>query len=229
MERSLSLAELSKCFSWKVFAALALAASAYFGYRALTFAPEYRCVLIVQRPLHSEVLGPNIDWLLREHVLLVTEGRVSVDRRGDMLSFSFAHEKPASACSPLEKVKDYMYALNEKVPSMLPVLRSERDFLGSFFLALLQDGSIVTAKTGYRPDQDKTLPELLRRKIAIDRMLSDSDSLKFKILQNSKVEPAPQVRFLNDHTIFLYALVLCASSLIAFLVGFFQFLLKLEK
>ena len=229
MEKSLSLSELSKCFSWRVFAALVLAVSTYFGYRVLTFIPEFQCILIVQRPFHSEVLGPKIDWLLRENVLLITKGGVSVDRRGDMLAFSSKHEKSASACLRLQEVKDYLYALNEKVPSMLPVLRRESDFLESFFSGLLQHGFIITQETGYRPENDKTLPDLLSRKIAIDRMLSEPDSLKFKILWDSKVEPSPRVRFLNNHTIFLYALALCASFLIAFLVGFFQSLLKFEK
>jgi hypothetical protein len=146
-----------------------------------------------------------------------------------MLAFSSKHEKPATACLPLQEVKDYLYALNEKVPSKLPVLRRESDLLESFFYGLLQHGILITQETGCRPEQGMALPELLSRKIAIDRMLSDPDSMQFKIIHNSKVESVRRVRFLNDQTIFLYSLALCASSLIAFLVGFFQFLLKQEK
>lgn len=122
MEKLFSLSQLTKFFSRKTFATLALAFTAYFGYRASTFLPEYQCILIVQPPLHSEVLSPRAPWLLREHATILSGGTISISQRGDLLAFVATSSTPDHACARLQGVKDYLQDLNTQVPKLLPVM-----------------------------------------------------------------------------------------------------------
>ena len=133
------------------------------------------------------------------------------------------------ACSRLVKVRGYVTGqLNTQVPGIVEALRDESRILGDFFTALLQKGPVISEKTAYRPDQDKTLADLLRRKIQVDRMLADPSLLGFKIVQDIEPDGSPQLHFVTRHTVFLYGMAMIMSVLIVFVVGYFRLLLKSE-
>jgi hypothetical protein len=159
-------------------------------------------------------------------VALISGQSVSIERRGDLLAVSGKGGTPDRACSGLQKIKEHLHTLNAQVPSRLPALQAESALLDSFFTALLRNGDAIMNRTAYRPDQDKTLPDLLRRKIQVDRMLADPSLLGFKIAHDNQVDSSPRLHFLNGQISLLFGMALLASALIAFLVGYFRLLLK---
>jgi hypothetical protein len=228
MARVVYFSELAKHFSWRLFAALCALLSCFFAYKLVSFEPEYRCTLFVQPPQHHEIMGVYAGWELRERVAAIASQKVSMEARGALIAFSARGDTQDAACAQLGRVRDYLGTVNSRVSASLALLKNERAQLEIFFATVLLDSDRLEKQFSYVSFLDRSLSDLLRRKIFLDRVVADPALLEFSIHRDVEPDPQPRLHFVTRHTVMIFGVSLLIIALTALLVAYFQVLLKSE-
>jgi hypothetical protein len=145
--------------------------------------------------------------------------------KGGLVAVSAQSNTQDAACLQLSYFKDHLNAMNAQVLVRLPMLKYERAQLDAFFMTVLRNSDRLEDELSYVSFNDKSLTDHLRRKVFLDRVVTDPVLLEFRILRD--IEPAPpHLHYLTRNKVNLFGASLLVVALWVLLVAYFRVLLK---